>query len=126
MNQKTLSLICPGCKNYHPVAFQYRTKRRLIKESIEYQNNNFCPKCLGQDETASRELQASGLKDMYRAPEKKPAILTNYDSQGKPKKEWLKPESKTERALRECSADNTPITVERYWFEGTLEAFMSL
>ena len=128
LQQYTYGIQCSKCFAEYPVSFMATSVKASIKVATDYQKRNQCSKCKGEDNTAaSRELQASGLADMYRPIQNKPfAVDTNYDADGTPKKEWRNYESKTERALRECSASVQGTQVERFWFEGTLEAFMSL
>jgi len=104
-----------------------------MRIACQYQADHFCggDACTNgsEKETKSRLFQMSGSKESKLPDYKKPAVFTSYDNQGKPKHEyesWWQPETKTSRTLRECSADQIPIVIERYWFEGSLEAFLAL
>lgn len=128
LSQYSYVISCSKCHAKYPISFKATSVKNSIKLATDYQNKNICSTCKGENNTGtSRELQASGLADMYRPINKKPfAVDTNYGQDGTPKKIWRPYETKTERALRECSADNQKFVVEYYWFQGTLEAFMSL
>ena len=131
LKQFTYTIQCKNqtCGKQYPVSLQATSFKRAKPIFCKLQVEQECPTCRSgaEQESASKMLQASGLADMYRPIQNKPfAVDTDYDADGTPKKEWRNYESKTERALRECSASVQGTQVERYWFEGTLEAFMSL
>lgn len=121
-NQHSIAIHCSQCKKLYIVSFKTSTKRAFIKECIRMQTNEKCSECDKSNpkdkELASRELQISGLSEMYRPPHQKPAGILTLDSG---KKEWMHRETKTERALRECSADNQQITVEKFWCNSLAE-----
>src|SRR5258708_702101 len=110
MQQYTTRIQCPKCNQHRPVSFKATSKKAFFRECVVLQNTTICGTCKdkenktpGQDkkiETAARELQMSGLSEMYRPTSQKPHVLTDENG----KRTFMKHETRTERTLRECSA----------------------